>query len=111
MYAEKKHHKKHHNRDVAERNMEEETHEFLKENLPPLKEWVRSEDPFVPNGSDPSAQDPSFTQHHKKHHKKHHNKDIAERNMEEEVHGFVKEYTPPLNEWEKTKYPFVPNGS
>ena len=48
----------------------------------------------------------------KKHHKKHHKKpDVAERNMDEEVHGFVSDSLPPLTEWEHTKSPFIPNGS
>ena len=58
-FNEKKHHKKHHkhhkHRDVAERGMDEEVHEFVKEAIPPLNTRVRSDDPFVPNGSDPSA--------------------------------------------------------
>lgn len=48
----------------------------------------------------------------KKHHNKHHKKpDIAERGMDEEVHGFVKEYTPPLNTRVRSSLPFIPNGS
>ena len=48
--------------------MDEEVHGFVHEALPPLNTWVRSSDPFIPNGSDPSAIDPSFSQHH---HRKH----------------------------------------
>jgi hypothetical protein len=70
---------------------------------------VRSTDPFIPNGSDPSAIDPSFAE--KKHHKKHHKKDIAERGMDEEVHGFVWEALPPLNTRVRSTDPFIPNGS
>jgi len=107
-FAEGRRHHKHHKRpDVAERGMDEEVHGFVKEYTPPLKEWVRSEDPFVPNGSDPSAIDPSFAEHHKKHRKK----DVAERGMDEEVHGFVSDTLPPLNTRVRSTLPFIPNGS
>jgi len=109
-FNEKTHKHRHHKRrhpDVAERGMDEEVHGFVKEYTPPLKEWVRSEDPFVPNGSDPKAQDPSFAEHHKKHHKK----DIGERGYDEEVHWFVHEAIPPLNTRLRSDDAFVPNGS
>jgi uncharacterized protein involved in copper resistance len=110
--AQKKHHKKHHKRpDVAERGMDEEVHGFVKEAIPPLNTRVKSEDPFVPNGSDASAHEgAAFSE--KKHHKKHNKRpDVAERGMDEEVHGFVKEAIPPLNTRVKSEDPFVPNGS
>ena len=91
--------------------MDEEVHGFVADSIPPLNTRVRSTLPFIPNGSDPSAfQGAAFSErsHHHKHHKK---PDVAERGMDEEVHGFVKEYLPPLTEWEKTKQPFIPNGS
>jgi hypothetical protein len=48
----------------------------------------------------------------KKHHKKQHKRpDIAERGMDEEVHGFVKEAIPPLNTRVRSSDAFVPNGS
>merc|ERR1719329_1718431 len=50
--------------------------------------------------------------HQKNHsHKKHRKPDVAERGMDEEVHGFVADSLPPLTEWEHTKQPFIPNGS
>ena len=110
----KKHHKKHHKHDVAERGMDEEVHGFVKEAIPPLNTRVRSEAPFVPNGSDESAfEGAAFNakKHHKKHHKRHHKRDVAERGMDEEVHGFVKEAIPPLNTRVRSEAPFVPNGS
>lgn len=108
--AQGRHHHKHHRKpDVAERGMDEEVHGFVWHALPPLNTMKRSEEAFIPNGSDPSAIDPdSFAE--RKHHR-HPSKDIGERGYDEEVHGFVKEYTPPLNEWTKSKDPFVPNGS
>merc|ERR1719247_936931 len=87
--------------------MDEEVHGFVWEALPPLNTRVRSTDPFIPNGSDPSAIDPSFAQG--KHHKS--KKDIAERGMDEEVHGFVWEALPPLNTRVRSTDAFIPNGS
>ena len=98
--------------------MDEEVHGLVWHALPPLNTRVRSEDPFVPNGSDASAWDPTpnspeatfaESKHHRKHHKK--AKDIAERGMDEEVHGFVWHALPPLNTWVRSGDPFVPNGS
>jgi len=110
-FVEKKHHHKHHKKDVAERGMDEEVHGFVWHAIPPLNTRVRSDDPFVPNGSDPSAHDPSFAEHkHKKHHK-HHKKDVAERGMDPEVHGFVSEITNPINVRLRSDTPFIPNGS
>jgi hypothetical protein len=110
-FNQNKHHRKHHKKDVAERGMDEEVHGFVWHALPPLNTFERSKDPFVPNGSDPSAFDgAAFNQ--KRHHHKHHKRpDVAERNMDEEVHGFVADSLPPLTEWEHTKSPFIPNGS
>lgn len=92
--------------------MDEEVHNFVKEYTPPLNTRVRSTLPFVPNGSDPSAhspESPAFAEG--KHHHHHQKKDVAERGMDEEVHGFVSEYTPPINTRVKSNLPFIPNGS
>jgi len=106
----KKHHKKHHKHDVAERGMDEEVHGFVKEAIPPLNTRVRSEAPFVPNGSDDSAfEGAAFTA--KKHQKKHGKRDIAERGMDEEVYDFTNELINPLNVKVRSTDPFVPNGS
>ena len=121
-FSEKKHHKKHHKKhgkhhkkkDVAERGMDEEVHEFVKEAIPPLNTRVRSDDPFVPNGSDPSAHEGaafSEKKHNKKHKKHHKHRDVAERGMDEEVHEFVKEAIPPLNTRVRSTEAFIPNGS
>jgi len=94
--------------------MDEEVHGFVWHALPPLNTWERSDDAFVPNGSDPSAHDPSFAEknHHGKHHHKHHKKDVAERGMDEEVHGFVWHAIPPLNVRNReTEGEHIPNGS
>lgn len=89
--------------------MDEEVHGFVKEYTPPLNEWTKSKQPFIPNGSDPSAQDSSFAK--KKHHRRHHKKDVAERGMDEEVHGLVWHAIPPLNTRVKSDDAFIPNGS
>lgn len=106
----KKHHKKHH-RDVAERGMDEEVHGFTKENLPPLTEWERKTKPYAANGSAPSAHDSSLGQHGHKHHHHHAKHDVAERKMDEEVHGFSAEYTSPVAEERRSEQPHVANGS
>ena len=55
-YSQKHHHKKHHKKpDVAERGMDEEVHGFVTDSLPPLNTRVRSDEPFIPNGSDSQA--------------------------------------------------------
>ena len=110
--GQRKHHRKHHKRpDVAERGMDEEVHGFVKEALPPLNIRVKSEDPFVPNGSDPSAFEGAAFMEGKHHHKHHKKPDIAERGMDEEVHGFCVDSLPPLNTRERSQMPFLPNGS
>jgi len=109
----KHHHKKHHKKtDVAERGMDEEVHGFVSDSIPPLNTRVRSTMPFIPNGSDPSAWDSSAFSERKHHHKKHHKRpDVAERGMDEEVHGFVSDSIPPLNTRVRSTMPFIPNGS
>merc|ERR1712238_355989 len=114
-YSQKKHHRKHHQNpknkrpDVAERGMDEEVHGFVTDSLPPLNTSVRSTAPFVPNGSDESAfEGTSFNQ--RRHHS-HKRPDVAERGMDEEVHGFVVDSLPPLNTSVRSTAPFVPNGS
>jgi len=91
--------------------MDEEVHGFVSDALPPLNTRVRSSMPFIPNGSDPSAWDSSaFSQ--RRHHSKHHRRpDVAERGMDEEVHGFVSDALPPLNTRVRSSMPFIPNGS
>jgi secreted trypsin-like serine protease len=108
--SERKHH--HHKRpDVAERGMDEEVHGFVTEALPPLNIKVKSTDPFIPNGSDPSAFEGAAFMENKHHHKHHKRPDIAERGMDEEVHGFCVDSLPPLNTRERSSMPFLPNGS
>ena len=98
--AQTPHHKKHHKKDIAERGMDEEVHNFVKEYTPPLNTRVRSVLPFIPNGSNPGAfKGSAFNE--KKHHHKHHQKDIAERGIDSDVHGFVWEAMPPMNTMER----------
>jgi hypothetical protein len=86
-------------KDIGETNCDEEVHGFVTHCVPPLNEAVKSEKPFVPNGSDPKS------------HAQIGKKDVNEAKMDEEVHGFVNHNVPPLNEWERTQKPYVPNGS
>ena len=51
----KRHHKHHKKPDVGERGMDEDVHGFVKEAIPPLNTRVRSDMPFIPNGSDAKA--------------------------------------------------------
>ena len=99
--------------DVAERGMDEEVHGFVVDALPPLNTRVRSTMPFIPNGSDAKAfEGAAFSEHKHKHHHKHHKRpDVAERGMDEEVHGFVVDALPPLNTRVRSTMPFIPNGS
>jgi hypothetical protein len=104
----KPHH--HSKKDIAERGMDEEVHGFASANTNPLNTRVRSTLPFIPNGSSPSAFEGSASLNQNRHH---HRKapDVAERKMDPEIHGFVKEYTTPYNEWERSDKAFIPNGS
>lgn len=111
-YAEQhhhRHHKKHHHSkpDIAERGMDEEVHGFVTHNTPPLNTRVRSDLPFIPNGSAPSSfQGPGndgnnagYGFHQRKHHHRKH-PDVAERKMDAEVHGFSASIASPINEIE-----------
>jgi len=110
--SEGRHHGKHHKKpDNAERGMDEQVFNFATDALPPLNTRQRSTLPFVPNGSDPSAFKGSAFSEGAHHHKKHRKPDVAERGMDEEVHGFVSDTLPPLNTRVKSALPFVPNGS
>ena len=111
-FSERKHHHKHHKRpDIAERGMDEEVHGFCTDALPPLNTRVRSNMPFIPNGSDAKAFEGSAFSERKHHHKHHKRPDIAERGMDEEVHGFCTDALPPLNTRVRSNMPFIPNGS
>lgn len=110
--AQKKHHKKQHKRpDVAERGMDEEVHGFVKEAIPPLNTRVKSEDAFVPNGSDPSAHEGaafSETKHHKKHKKRW---GISDEGMDSYVHGFVNGALKDFDTEYRSPGYHIPNGS
>jgi len=100
--------------------MEEEVHGFVKEAIPPLNTRVRSEDPFVANGSNDSAFEgaasdgPAFSQskHHQKQ-KKHHKKGwgIADRGMDSYVHGFVNGALKDFDTEYRSPGYHIPNGS
>ena len=84
------HHHKKRDMDVGPRGMDPKVFKFVSGNVPPLNTRVRSTLPFVPNGSDPKAWEPSFSQQkHTHHHIKDPNSDINERSMDYDVHGFA----------------------
>jgi len=84
--------------------MDEEVHGFVWHALPPLNTFERSDDAFVPNGSDPSAHE-SLAQAEKK--------DIINQPSwtNSQQHGFVTSQLPPLSSQINSEYEFVPNGS
>lgn len=95
--------------------MDEEVHGFASDILPPLNTRIRSDMPFIPNGSNPKAFDPetkafSEKKHHSKH--KHHQRhnDISENNMEWEVHDFASGQVSPINEMAHAKDAPAMNG-
>ena len=93
--------------DIAERNVDGDVHAFAYDIVPALNTWERNPHGYLPNGSDPSAHEgAAFSQ--RKHHKR---PDVAERGMDEEVHGFVSDALPPLNTRVRSTMPFIPNGS
>ena len=63
--------------------------------------WPRSQEPFVPNGSSPKAHKVVAQRNAK---------DISEKGIDEEVHGFANGMTETLN-WPRSQEAFVPNGS
>lgn len=76
--------------------MDDQVHEFTVEAVPPLSNHKRDE-PYANNGVSPKAFKGSAAQkHHKHHHKKH--PDVAERDMDEEVHGFAAANVSGINE-------------
>jgi len=80
--------------------MDEEVHGFASDAIPPLNTRVRSDLPFIPNGSNASAFKGSAfgeQRHHSKHHRGH-NPDIGKEKIEDEVHGFASDNVSPINE-------------
>jgi hypothetical protein len=82
-------------------------YKYTKENIDPYTQW-HLEDNINQSMREKWYSGLSQRKHHKKHQKR---PDVAERGMEEEVHGFVADSLPPLTEWEHTRSPFIPNGS
>lgn len=75
--------------------MDEEVHHFVADSTPPLNTRVRSNMPFVPNGSNPGAfQGSAFGQ--TKHHKK--AKDISRNNLDPRVYDYVSDHLAPIHE-------------
>jgi len=76
------HSHKHRAKDIAERAMDEEVHDFAEDNTRGIMGIRQEAMPYGDNGNLNM-----YAQHKHKHHK--HAKDIAERAMDEEVHGFA----------------------
>lgn len=84
-------------KDIGEKGVDEEVHGFVSAYTPPIQNR-REEQPYAPNGSDPSS------------HVERKKKDIGEKGVDEEVHGFVSAFTPPLQN-RREEQPYAPNGS
>jgi hypothetical protein len=92
---------------ISPENYDPWVYKTSKENMGNFPQWHF--DTNIENGLGNSK---AQTHRHNKHHKKHHSKpDIAERGMDEEVHGFASANTPPLNTRVRSTLPFIPNGS
>lgn len=98
--------------------MDPEVHGFASEATSPINVKSRSDDPFIANGSDPSAWDSdldtpadTYAQKQHKHNRKHKAKDIGERGYDEEVHGFVSSMVTPINVLKRSDEPYAYNGS
>jgi len=87
---------KHHNKkDINERKMDEEVHGFSADNVQPYPNDRSSVNPGY-NGNENVYPPQKFKKGKKSFHQKHHKKrDIAERNMDEEVHGFASDNVMP----------------
>ena len=100
----------HKKKDIAEPNMDPEVHGFANSMVEPIP-WPRRKTPYDPNGSHPTAHDVPVsdgpTIYSQVPHKK---KDIAEANMDPEVHGFANSMVEPIA-WPRKGSPYDPNGS
>lgn len=96
-------------KDIAEPKMDEEVHGFASDNVDVLPATRRDDDPYAPNGSGPQAFPPSFMRVRQGHKAK--SKDIAEPNMDEEVHGFASDAIDVLPATRRDDDPYDYNGS
>ena len=93
-------------KDIAEPKMDEEVHGFASDNVDVLPATRRDNEAYAYNGSGPQAFPPqSFI------HKKKGKKDIAEPNMDEEVHGFASDAVDVLPATRRDNEPYAYNGS
>ena len=97
-------------KDIAEKGMDEEVHGFANSMVEPIA-WPRKQVPYPENGSGPKAFPPTANtyaqgpvpQQRKK-------KDIAEKGMDEEVHGFANSMVEPIA-WPRKQVPYPENGT
>jgi hypothetical protein len=89
-------------KDISEKGINEEVHGFANSMVDPLP-WPRDKEPPAYNGSGPKAHRVPLLQQRKK-------KDISEKGINEEVHGFANSMVDPLP-WPRDKEPPAYNGS
>lgn len=89
-------------RDISEANIDPEVHGLANSMVDRIN-WNRSKEPFVPNGSKVTFPS-SLYQNYRN------TKDISEANIDPEVHGLANSMVDRIN-WNRSKEPFVPNGS
>jgi hypothetical protein len=89
-------------KDISEKNIDAEVHGLANSMVDRIN-WNRSQEPFVPNGSQVTFP-ASFYQTQRN------GKDISEKNIDAEVHGLANSMVDRIN-WNRSQEPFVPNGS
>ena len=101
-------------RDISEKMIDEDVQDFANAHVERLP-WPRVEEAYNVNGLKNPASgygyvEPasSLIQYHKHH--RHNKKDIAEKQIDEEVWGLANPNTETLN-WTRSKNAFIPNGS
>merc|ERR1712178_283877 len=80
--------------------MNEDVQDFVSDNVE-RRNWLRSEEAFVPNGS----KNPAFNKLYQRH-----NRDISEKGINEDVQDFANKNVDRLP-WPRSEEAFVPNGS
>jgi len=91
-------------RDISEKNIDAEVHGLANSMVDRIN-WNRSQEPFIPNGSQVTFPAPAaFYQTQRN------GRDISEKNIDAEVHGLANSMVDRIN-WNRSQEPFIPNGS
>jgi phage tail protein X len=91
-------------RDISEKNIDVEVHGLANSMVDRIN-WNRSQEPFIPNGSQVTFPAPAaFYQRQRN------GRDISEKNIDVEVHGLANSMVDRIN-WNRSQEPFIPNGS